>query len=152
MLAKIWSNMLVVVLCTWVSLEVIVKGALGVPLAGSMTLFLLVTAVYLFASTALGIFLATLARSTPQFGLLAIPVIIPMLLLSGGSTPLDSMPQWLQWVMQGSPSTHFVSLSAAILFRDAGLSVVWPDLLALTGIGLVFFAIALMRFRKSLAS
>ena len=152
MLAKVWSNMLVVVLCTWVSLEVIVKGALGVPLAGSMSFFLLVTAVYLFASTALGIFLATLARSTPQFGLLAIPVIIPMLLLSGGSTPLDSMPQWLQWVMQGSPSTHFVSLSAAILFRDAAIDVVWPDLLALSGIGLLFFTIALMRFRKSLAS
>ncbi|MCE4054991.1 ABC transporter permease [Pseudomonas sp. Au-Pse12] len=152
MLAKIWSNMLVVVLCTWISLEVIVKGVLGVPLAGSMALFLMVTALYLFASTALGIFLATLARSTPQFGLLAIPVIIPMLLLSGGSTPLDSMPQWLQWVMQGSPSTHFVSLSAAILFRDAGVSVVWPDLLALATIGLVFFAIALARFRKSLAS
>jgi ABC-2 type transport system permease protein len=152
MLAKIWSNMLVVVLCTWLSLELVVKGLLGVPLAGSMSLFLFVTALYLFASTALGIFLATLARSTPQFGLLAIPVIIPMLLLSGGSTPLDSMPEWLQWVMQGSPSTHFVSLSAAILFRDAGVSVVWPDLLALAAIGLVFFAVALARFRKSLAS
>ena len=152
MLAKIWSNMLVVVLCTWLSLELVVKGLLGVPLAGSMSLFLMVTAFYLFASTALGIFLATLARSTPQFGLLAIPVIIPMLLLSGGSTPLDSMPEWLQWVMQGSPSTHFVSLSAAILFRDAGVSVVWPDLLALAAIGLVFFAVALARFRKSLAS
>ena len=152
MLAKIWSNMLVVVLCTWVSLEVIVKWALGVPLAGSLALFLGVTALYLFASTALGIFLATLARSTPQFGLLAIPVIIPMLLLSGGSTPLDSMPEWLQWVMQCSPSTHFVSLSAAILFRGAGIEVVWPDVLALTAIGLLFFAIALSRFRKSLAS
>ncbi|QXI38711.1 ABC transporter permease [Pseudomonas xantholysinigenes] len=152
MLAKIASNALVVVLCTWVSLEVVVKGALGVPLAGSLGLFLGVTALYLFASTALGIFLATLARSTPQFGLLAIPVIIPMLLLSGGSTPLDSMPQWLQWVMQGSPSTHFVSLGAAILFRDAGLSVVWPDVLALAVIGLVFFGVALARFRRSLAS
>ncbi|MGA8136912.1 MULTISPECIES: ABC transporter permease [unclassified Pseudomonas] len=152
MLAKIWSNLLVVVICTWVSLEVIVKGALGVPLAGSLGLFLGVTALYLFASTALGIFLATLARSTPQFGLLAIPVIIPMLLLSGGSTPLDSMPTWLQWVMQGSPSTHFVSLASAILFRDAGVSVVWPDLLALAGIGLVFFSVALARFRRSLAS
>lgn len=152
MLAKIASNALVVVLCTWISLEVVVKGALGVPLAGSLGLFLGVTALYLFASTALGIFLATLARSTPQFGLLAIPVIIPMLLLSGGSTPLDSMPQWLQWVMQGSPSTHFVSLGAAILFRDAGLSVVWPDVLALAVIGLVFFGVALMRFRRSLAA
>ncbi|MNE72561.1 Inner membrane transport permease YhhJ [compost metagenome] len=75
-----------------------------------------------------------------------------MLLLSGGSTPLDSMPQWLQWVMQGSPSTHFVSLGAAILFRDAGLAVVWPDILALAVIGLVFFSVALARFRRSLAS
>lgn len=152
MLAKIASNALVVVICTWISLVVVVKGALGVPLAGSMGLFLTVTALYLFASTALGIFLATLARSTPQFGLLAIPVIIPMLLLSGGSTPLDSMPQWLQWVMQGSPSTHFVSLGTAILFRDAGWAVVWPDILALAVIGLVFFSVALARFRRSLAS
>lgn len=152
MLAKIASNALVVVICTWISLVVVVKGALGVPLSGSMGLFLAVTALYLFASTALGIFLATLARSTPQFGLLAIPVIIPMLLLSGGSTPLDSMPQWLQWVMQGSPSTHFVSLGAAILFRDAGWTVVWPDILALAVIGLVFFGVALARFRRSLAS
>ncbi|WP_085615896.1 MULTISPECIES: ABC transporter permease [unclassified Pseudomonas] len=152
MLAKIASNALVVVICTWTSLVVVVKGALGVPLSGSMGLFLAVTALYLFASTALGIFLATLARSTPQFGLLAIPVIIPMLLLSGGSTPLDSMPQWLQWVMQGSPSTHFVSLGAAILFRDAGWTVVWPDILALAVIGLVFFGVALARFRRSLAS
>lgn len=152
MLAKIASNALVVVICTWISLVVVVKGALGVPLSGSMGLFLAVTALYLFASTALGIFLATLARSTPQFGLLAIPVIIPMLLLSGGSTPLDSMPQWLQWVMQGSPSTHFVSLGAAILFRDARWTVVWPDILALAVIGLVFFSVALARFRRSLAS
>src|SRR3990167_3616883 len=104
---------LAVVLCTWVSLELVVKGLIGVPLAGPQPMFLAVTALYLFASTALGIFLATLARSIPQFGLLSIPVIIPMLLLSGGTTPLDSMPTWLQWVMQVSPSTHFVSLSQA---------------------------------------
>lgn len=79
-------------------------------------------------------------------------MIIPMLLLSGGTTPLDSMPTWLQWVMQVSPSTHFVSLSQAILFRHASLELIWPELLALTSIGLVFFAIALGRFRKSLAA
>ena len=152
MLAKILSNALVVVLCTWVSLELVVKGLIGVPLAGPQPLFLAVTALYLFASTSLGIFLATLARSIPQFGLLSIPVIIPMLLLSGGTTPLDSMPTWLQWVMQVSPSTHFVTLAQAILFRHAGLALIWPELLALTSIGLVFFAIALARFRKSLAA
>ena len=152
MLSKIGSNALVVLTCTWLSLEGVVKYALGVPLTGSMVLFLAATAMYLFAANSLGIFLATLARSTPQFGLLAIPVIIPMLLLSGGSTPLESMPDWLQWVMQLSPSTHFVSLGTAILFRNAGLSLVWSDLLALTAIGLVFVGITLMRFRSSLSS
>ncbi len=152
MLSKIGSNALVVVACTWVSLELIVKYALGVPLTGSMVLFLSVTALYLFAANSLGIFLATLARSTPQFGLLAIPVIIPMLLLSGGSTPLESMPTWLQWVMQLSPSTHFVSLATAILFRNAGVLLVWPDVLALAGIGGVFFVITLLRFRSSLSA
>ncbi|SDH92560.1 ABC transporter permease [Pseudomonas abietaniphila] len=152
MLSKIGSNALVVVGCTGLSLEGVVRYALGVPLTGSMTLFLCATATYLFAANSLGIFLATLARSTPQFGLLAIPVIIPMLLLSGGSTPLESMPVWLQWAMQLSPSTHFVSLSSAILFRDAGLDLVWPDLLALAAIGSIFFGFTLLRFRSSLAS
>ena len=152
MLAKVWTSLVVVVFCTWLSLELIVKKALGVPLVGSMGLYLFVTGLYLFASTALAVFLTTLARSIPQFGLLAIPVLMPMLLLSGGSTPLDSMPEWLQWVMQFSPTTHFVSLSTAILFRDAGIRLVWPEMLALTAIGVTFFLIALARFRRSLTA
>ncbi|HZJ94477.1 MAG TPA: ABC transporter permease [Thiopseudomonas sp.] len=152
MLAKVWTSILVVVLCTWLSLELIVKKALGVPLVGSMLLYLSVTGLYLFASTSLAVFLTTLARSIPQFGLLAIPVVLPMLLLSGGTTPLDSMPQWLQSVMQLSPTTHFVSLSTAILFRDAGIALVWPEMLALTAIGVAFFLVALLRFRRSLTA
>ncbi|MDD2223862.1 MAG: ABC transporter permease [Pseudomonas sp.] len=152
MLSKVWTSIAVVVFCTWLSLELIVKKALGVPLSGSMLLYLWVTALYLFASTSLAVFLTTLARSIPQFGLLAIPVVLPMLLLSGGTTPLDSMPVWLQSVMQLSPTTHFVSLSTAILFRDAGIALVWPEMLALTAIGLVFFLVALKRFRRSLTA
>ena len=152
MAAKVWTSVVVVVLCTWLSLALIVKKSLGVPLAGSMLLYLLVTGLYLFASTSLAVFLTTLARSIPQFGLLAIPVVMPMLLLSGGTTPLDSMPLWLQTVMQLSPTTHFVSLSTAILFRDAGVALVWPEMLALTAIGVAFFSIALLRFRRSLTA
>lgn len=150
MSAKLWSNALVVVLCTWASLEWVVRGLIGVPLAGSTGFFLLVTAAYLFASTSIGIFLATLTRSIPQFGLLSIPVIMPMVLLSGGTTPLDSMPPWLQELVQISPTTHYVSLSAAILFRGAGLELVWPQLLALLVIGGLFFLLALVRFRRTM--
>jgi ABC-2 type transport system permease protein len=152
MFAKIWANGLVVIVAAMASLFLIVKGALGVPVAGSIPLFLLGLTVYLFSVTALGIMLATLVRSMPQFGLLAFPVFIVMNLLSGGQTPLESMPVALQRVMQLVPSTHFVSFSQAVLFRDADFSMVWKDLAKMFVIGCVYTLFTLSRFRKMLAA
>jgi ABC-2 type transport system permease protein len=152
MFAKIWANGLVVVLAAMGSLFLIVKGAIGVPVAGSITLFLGGLAIYLFSVTALGIMLATLVRSMPQFGLLAFPVFIVMSLLSGGQTPLESMPLALQKAMQFVPSTHFVSFSQAVLFRDASPGMVWPDLAKMFVIGCAYTLFTLSRFRKMLAA
>ena len=149
MLAKIWANSLVIVVAAGLSLRVVVEGLLNVPIAGSIPLFLLGTAVYLFSATALGILLGTVARSMPQLGLLFMMVALPMILLSGGNTPLDSMPPALQQIMQFVPSTHYVSFSQAILYRGAGFDVVWRSFATIAGIGSVFFIIALMRFRKT---
>jgi ABC-2 type transport system permease protein len=149
MLAKVWANGLVVVLVASLSLQLIVQGALAVPIAGSITLYLSVAVIYLFSVTSLGIYLATLARSMPQFGLLAMIVFVIMLLLSGSHTPLESMPVALQMIMHFVPSTHFVSMAQAILFRDAGIDVIWPNLLATAVIGAAFFSAALLRFRKT---
>jgi ABC-2 type transport system permease protein len=152
MFAKIWANGLVVIVAAMISLFLIVKGALGVPVAGSIPLFAVGLFVYLFSVTALGIMLATMVRSMPQFGLLAFPVFIVMVLLSGGQTPLESMPLWLQKTMQFVPSTHFVSFSQAVLFRDANLSMVWPDLAKMFAIGCAYSVYTLSRFRKMLAA
>ena len=152
MFAKIWANGLVVVLAVMASLFLIVKGAIGVPIAGSITLFLVGLVDYLFSVTALGIMLATLVRSMPQFGLLAFPVFIAMSLLSGGQTPIESMPVWLQRVMQFVPSTHFVAFSQAVLFRNASLGMVWPYLLKMFLIGCAYTVFTLSRFRKMLAA
>jgi ABC-2 type transport system permease protein len=152
MFAKIWANGLVVVAAAMASLFLVVRGVIGVPIRGSIPLFMFGMADYLFSVTALGIMLATLVRSMPQFGLLAFPVFIVMNLLSGGNTPLESMPVFLQKVMQLVPSTHFVSFSQAMLFRDADLSMVWPDLLKMFVIGCVYTVFTLSRFRKMLAA
>jgi ABC-2 type transport system permease protein len=148
MLAKVWANGLVIVAGAMLSLLLVVRWGLGVPLAGSLLLFLGGTTLYVFAATALGIFLATLVRSMPQFGLLALPVYIVLSMLSGGMTPMDSMPLALQRVMHISPSTHFVSFVQAVLYRGAGMSAVWPECAAIAIQGLVFFTIALARFRR----
>ncbi|MBS0580180.1 MAG: ABC transporter permease [Proteobacteria bacterium] len=152
MFAKIWANGIVVIAAVMLSLFLVVKGALGVPVAGSIPLFLLGLTIYLFSVTALGIMLATLVRSMPQFGLLAFPVFIVMSLLSGGQTPLESMPLALQKIMQVVPSTHFVSFSQAVLFRNADFSMVWPDLTKMFVIGCVYTVYTLSRFRKMLAA
>jgi ABC-2 type transport system permease protein len=152
MFAKIWANGLVVVAAAMLSLFFVVKGAIGVPVAGSIPLFVGGLGVYLFSVTALGIMLATLVRSMPQFGLLAFPVFIVMSLLSGGQTPLESMPVALQRIMQFVPSTHFVSFSQAVLFRNATPRMVWPDVGKMFLIGSAYTLFTLSRFRKMLAA
>ncbi len=150
MVAKIWANGLVILIGALISLVLVVQTILGIPIAGSLTLFAVGIAVYLTAATGLGIMLATFASTMPQFALLAIPVLIIFELLSGSATPMESMPVWLQNVMQLSPSTHFVSYAQAILYRGAGLSIVWPKLVMMGAISVAFFVIALARFRKAL--
>ncbi len=151
MAAKVWANGLVVLVAAALSLVIVVHGTLGMPIAGSVPLFLIATALHLFSATALGILLATVARSMPQFALLMILVVVPLNMLSGGSAPTESMPPAVQAVMLAAPTTHFVSLSQAVLFRGAGISIVWPQLLANLGIGAVFFSAALLRFRRTVA-
>lgn len=147
MLAKIWATGLVVLVTAACALRVVVQGALHIPIEGSVGLFLGCAALHLFATTSMGIFMATLARSMPQFGLLLILTMMPLNMLSGGFTPRESMPEMVQWIMLLAPTTHFIMAGQAILFRGAGLAVVWPQALALLVIGGVFFSISLRRFR-----
>ncbi len=147
-MSKVWANGLVIAVAVGLSLTLVVRLVLGIPIAGSIPLFMVGVVIYLFFATAIGIFLGTVARSMPQLGLLFMLVFLPMNMLSGGNTPLESMPPWLATVMQVSPSTHFVSFAQAILYRGAGLDVVWPEFLAVAGIGGLFFGLAIMRFRS----
>ncbi|AID87186.1 membrane protein [Pseudomonas aeruginosa VRFPA04] len=130
MMAKVWSN---------------------VPISGSVGLFLLGAGLHLFATTSMGIFLGTVARSMPQLGLLTILVLLPLNILSGGSTPRESMPELVQNIMLAAPTTHFVSLAQAILFRGAGFDIVWPQFAGIVAIGSAFFFGALWRFRRTIS-
>ena len=150
MLSKIWSMALVVLIASFLSLNLMVRGVLGVPIEGSLALFFAGAALSLFATTSMGIFIATLARNMPQFGMLMMLTIMPLQMLSGGTTPRESMPEIVQNIMLIAPTTHFVELSQAILYRGAGLETVWQPFLALALIGTVLFSLSLARFRKTI--
>jgi ABC-2 type transport system permease protein len=152
MSAKVWSMGLVVLAATACAIVVVVQGWLAVPIEGSLALFLVGAALHLFATSSMGIFLGAVSRSMPQFALLLVMVLLPLQMLSGGATPRESMPDAVQVVMLAAPNTHFVMLAQAILYRGAGIEVVWPQFLAIAAIGAVFFGLALARFRRAIAT
>jgi ABC-2 type transport system permease protein len=147
-MSKILANGLVITVAVGLSLYLVVERLLAVPIAGSVPLFLVGVVLYLFFATSVGIFLATIARTMPQLGLLFILVAVPLNMLSGSNTPFESMPAFLRAIMQVSPSTHFVTFTQAILYRGAGLDVVWPQYLAVAAMGVLFLGLGLLRFRS----
>jgi len=152
MSSKIWSMGIVVLTASAFSLVFVVQKLLSIPIEGSIALFLAGTALHLFATTSLGIYLATLARSMPQFALLLMLVLLPLQMLSGGATPRESMPVAVQYIMLAAPNTHFVMLAQGILYRGAGFDAVWPQFVTIVVIGTILFALALSRFRSTISS
>ncbi|RAP40074.1 hypothetical protein BYZ73_16805 [Rhodovulum viride] len=151
-LSKILATGLVILLASISSLVAVIHWGLGVPVTDSLGLYALGAAVYVISVGSIGLLLATFTRNMGQFGLLVIPVIIVMLLLSGGMTPMESMPDWMQ-VAVGivSPAPHFVAFAQSVLYRDAGLALVAGELLRMAAMAAVALAVVLVRFRKVLA-
>jgi ABC-2 type transport system permease protein len=147
-MAKILGNAAVITVAVGMSILLVLPGLLHVPIAGSIPLFIAGVAIYLFFAMSVGIFLATIARTMPQLGLLFMLVAIPLNMLSGANTPLESMPPLLRSVMEASPTTHFVSCAQAILYRGAGLDLVWREFVGVAVAGALFFILGLARFRS----
>lgn len=151
-LAKVWSNGLVIIVAFVCSLLFVIEGALDVPIAGSRALLLLGTIIYVFAASAIGIFLGTLARTMAQFALLMIMAVMPMMMLSGGMSPVESQPQWVQYLTWFLPSRHYISFMQAIVYRGADFTIVWKEFATVLMMGVTFLAASLLLFRRSIVA
>ena len=150
--AKIWANGLIIIGAFTLSLNFVVKGFLNVPIAGSEALLIAGTGLYLFAAAAIGILLGTMARTMAQFALMVLMIVLPMMMLSGGMSPIESQPAIVQPVSWLLPSRHYMAFAQAVAFRGAGISTVWPELLTIFGLGAVFLTGSLARFRNTISS
>ena len=150
-MSKVWANGLIILVSFVLSTFFMVEGILDVPIAGSRLLLFSGTALYLLAAAAIGIFLGTVARSMAQFALLLLMVIVPIMLLSGGLTPIESQPEIIQPITWLLPSRHYVAFAQAVVFRGANIGIVWPQMLTIFGLGTVFFGASLMLFRRSIS-
>ena len=150
--AKILADSTVLLSISLLSLVFIVQGVLGVPIEwNAIPLFALGIITFLFSVSALGILLAIIAPTMPQFGLLCIPVYVVMYLLSGTTTPLENMPLFVQQITQFSPTTILGSYAQDVLFRNAGLELVWDKLIKMILLGIVFLTLALLQFKSMLS-
>ena len=150
--SKILANSTVLLSISLLSLVFIVQGVLGVPIEwNAIPLFALGIITFLFSVSALGILLAIIAPTMPQFGLLCIPVYVVMYLLSGTTTPLENMPLFVQQITQFSPTTILGSYAQDVLFRNAGLELVWDKLIKMILLGIVFLTLALLQFKSMLS-
>ncbi|MDJ0630851.1 MAG: ABC transporter permease [Rhodobacter sp.] len=151
-MAKVWANGLVILVAFTLSMLIMAEQVLAVPIAGSKLLLTVGAAVYLFAAAAIGILLGTMARTMAQFALLIVMAIIPILMLSGGMSPIESQPDYVQpftWLL---PSRHFMEFAQAVVFRGADIGAVWPVMLNMAALGAVFLAISLLIFRRSITA
>lgn len=151
--SKILATGIVILSASVASLFLVVQWGMGVPVAGSPLLYISGAAIYVVAVGSLGLLLASFTQNMGQFGLLVIPVIIVMFLLSGGITPMESMPAWLRFTMRLiSPSPHYVEFAQSVLYRGSGLSLVVGSMAAMALMAAVSLAVVIARFRKVLAN
>ncbi len=148
MLSKLISMMLVMFCGTAVAVFGIMMPFYGVPFIGSVPLFFALTALYAFTNAGLGLTAATFARNSAQVGLVVLLMVMPIVLLSGTWTPMESMPSWLRSLMYLSPLRHYIEIAYGILLRGAGLDVLWTSVLPMAAIGVALFALGLLRFRR----
>lgn len=148
MLSKLLSMMLVMLCGTTVAVFGIMMPFYGVPFVGSVPLFFALTALYAFTNAGLGLAAATFARNSAQVGLVVLLMVMPIVMLSGTWTPMESMPAWLRSIMYLSPMRHYIEIAYGILLRGAGFGILWTSVLPMAAIGVALFALGLARFRR----
>jgi ABC-2 type transport system permease protein len=119
-----------------------------VPFRGNPAL--VITACACCVLTGIGTFISTLARSANQTQLISFFINPPLAMLSGGLTPIEAMPKWVQPLTLVNPIAHFATIARSVLVKGAGLDVLYPNLLALFALASLFVGISAWRFRRQL--
>lgn len=133
----------------WVLLG-IVHLAFGVPVRGSLSLLLALVVIYVLVELSKGLLISVMARNQHQAFLMVMMVGMVDFMFTGYAAPVESMPQVLQWVAQLIPAHHWLTILRALLLKGAGLDVLWPNVLALIGLGLGIGAVSLRYVRRAL--
>ena len=128
--------------------SLLVIRLMHVPMAGSVTTFVALEALFLLSAVSIGMFVATITGTLQQAMLTSFFSLFPLLFLSGSISPIESMPRWLQVASEASPLRHGIEIVAGLFLKGAGMGELWPHALALALIGAPLFAASWLLFRR----
>ena len=148
MLPKVLAMTVVILCATAVALFGIIRPAFGVPIRGSVILFFVCTALFVFSTAGMGLAAATVTRNQAQVGMLTLLIVAPMMLLSGLVAPMEALPAWTRYLMTMSPLRYFIDIANGILLKGSDLSVLWDSVLAMVLLGSGLFGFGMWRFRQ----
>jgi ABC-2 type transport system permease protein len=148
MLPKDMAITLVILVATAVALFGVMRPVFGVPIRGSVGLLFFLTALFIVATSGIGVFASTVTRNQAQVGMMTLLVVAPILLLSGIFTPMETMPAWVRYLMALSPLRYFIEIETGILLKGVGLEMLWSQVLSMVAVGGSLFGLGLWRFRK----
>jgi len=121
----------------------------GVPLQGSLALLVIASVLFLLSGLGIGLLISTISSTQQEAFMVSFLIFMPVVMLSGFMFPVSSMPVFFQWVTLVNPLRHFLVVVRGIFLKGSGLTVLWPQYLALLAMGTGVLTIAAKRFHKT---
>ena len=121
-----------------------------VPLLGNPLVLLLGTVLFLMSSVAIGLFISTICSTQQQAQISTFFFAMPAFILSGFAFPIESMPEWIQYLTYANPLRYFLVIIRGVFLKANGLDILWPQMLALGILGTLMILLSSLRFQKRL--
>src|SRR3984957_15099093 len=135
--------------------NVVFVGILGsywfeVPFRGDIFVLLLGTTLFLSSALGVGLLISTLCQTQQQAFAISFFYISPAIMLSGFGYPITSMPTAVQYFTNLDPLRFYLVVLRGTFIKGIGLSVLWPQMVAMAILGAATLTIATLRFHKTL--
>ena len=121
-----------------------------VPLRGNPLVLFSGAVLFLMSSVAIGLFISTVSSTQQQAQIATFFFTMPAVNLSGFAFPIESMPQWVQYLTYANPLRYFLVIIRGVFLKGIGLDILWPQMLALAALGAMMMLLSSLRFRKRL--
>lgn len=150
LLAKI-SPLFILLMGTVTTSLIVATAVFKIPFRGNILLFLILSAMYLVIGISIGLLIGTISQTKEQSILTGFFVNLPMVILSGAITPIESLPAFFRYLTYLNPLSHYITIIRGIILKGVGLKILWANVLALVLFAVILLTISAHRYRSQLS-